>query len=512
MLSINNSSNQLPSYVQDTTDFVNKIRKLKIPGNVLIASMDVSSLYPNIDHHEGADACAHYLDERKRKSLETSTLRKLILMVLGKNALRFGDRFFQQIKGTAMGTPMAVNYANLFMGRFEERLLAEYEKETGNRPAVWLRFIDDVFIVWKGEEKDFKHFISFCDSFASKHNLKSNIRFTSSPPSAKADFLDVSVSVNTDGTLSTNLFVKPTASFQYLHKNSYHVGHVTNSLPKSQFMRIRRICSNLRDYDHHANRFVEHFVKRKYPRRQLERTKKEVASMNRDDLLQYKTKPTSTDRIPLVLTYHHKFEGISRALGKAYQQTLRRFPNLKALMPNPPMIAYRRAKNIKDKLIRSDHHGLTIQPPVPSQSASRSILKQVMSKSNTITNTLANRSCKIQGGDETTAGAIYSAECTRHKCHYVGQTGRQLSLRFNNHRSDAKNRPEACKLAHHFHNNNCSMEKDLSVAVLEQVTGTQALREYKEDKWITRLQTMSPTGMNTSFATDFGPIYSKLFS
>ena len=56
------------------------------------------------------------------------------------------------------------------------------------------------------------------------------------------------------------------------------------------------------------------------------------------------------------------------------------------------------------------------------------------------------------------------------------------------------------------------MEKDLSVAVLEQVTGTQALREYKEDKWITRLQTMSPTGMNTSFATDFGPIYSKLFS
>jgi hypothetical protein len=56
------------------------------------------------------------------------------------------------------------------------------------------------------------------------------------------------------------------------------------------------------------------------------------------------------------------------------------------------------------------------------------------------------------------------------------------------------------------------MEKDLSVAVLEQVTGLQALREYKEDKWITRLQTMSPTGMNTSFATDFGPIYSKLFS
>ena len=77
-----------------------------------------------------------------------------------------------------MGTPMAVNYANLFMGRFEERLLAEYEKETGNRPAVWLRFIDDVFIVWKGEEKDFKHFIAFCDSFVSI--LISNVHHNSS--------------------------------------------------------------------------------------------------------------------------------------------------------------------------------------------------------------------------------------------------------------------------------------------------------------------------------------------
>ena len=132
--------------------------------------------------------------------------------------------------------------------------------------------------------------------------------------------------------------------------------------------------------------------------------------MNRDDLLQYKTKLSSADRIPLVLTYHHKFEGISRALGKVYQQTVRRFPNLKALMPNPPRIAYRRSKNIKDKFIRSDQHGLKIQPPVSSQTASRSILKQVMSKSTTVTNMLANRSCKIQGGDETTTGAIYSAQ------------------------------------------------------------------------------------------------------
>ena len=37
-------------------------------------------------------------------------------------------RFFPQIKGTTMGTPMAVNFANVFMGRFERRMLQDYER------------------------------------------------------------------------------------------------------------------------------------------------------------------------------------------------------------------------------------------------------------------------------------------------------------------------------------------------------------------------------------------------
>ena len=55
------------------------------------------------------------------------------------------------------------------------------------------------------------------------------------------------------------------------------------------------------------------------------------------------------------------------------------------------------------------------------------------------------------------------------------------------------------------------MDTDLQVSVLEQVSGSRALREYKEDRWITRLQTVVPNGMNASYATDFGPTYAKLF-
>ena len=75
------------------------------------------------------------------------------------NTLKFGKRFFHQIKGTAMGTPMACNYANVFMGKFEQLMLRDYEISFDRKPSVWLRYIDDIFFFWNGDETSLKHFI-----------------------------------------------------------------------------------------------------------------------------------------------------------------------------------------------------------------------------------------------------------------------------------------------------------------------------------------------------------------
>ena len=44
-----------------------------------------------------------------------------------------------------MGTPMAVNFANIFMSKFEEEMLDEFQSIYSLRPALWLHFIDDSF-------------------------------------------------------------------------------------------------------------------------------------------------------------------------------------------------------------------------------------------------------------------------------------------------------------------------------------------------------------------------------
>ncbi|XP_053405151.1 uncharacterized protein LOC128558900 [Mercenaria mercenaria] len=54
----------LPSYVKDSTDFIKKLGSMpNISPNAFLVTMDVSSLYPNIPHDDGIEACREYLDK-----------------------------------------------------------------------------------------------------------------------------------------------------------------------------------------------------------------------------------------------------------------------------------------------------------------------------------------------------------------------------------------------------------------------------------------------------------------
>jgi len=44
---------QQTSSLKDTTDFINFIERTKVPENVILASMDVTSLYTSIPQEEG---------------------------------------------------------------------------------------------------------------------------------------------------------------------------------------------------------------------------------------------------------------------------------------------------------------------------------------------------------------------------------------------------------------------------------------------------------------------------
>ena len=60
---------KLPSYIKDTTDFINKTKDLDLPDDSILVTMDVSALYTNIPNDEGIEAVKNSLKESTSTSL-----------------------------------------------------------------------------------------------------------------------------------------------------------------------------------------------------------------------------------------------------------------------------------------------------------------------------------------------------------------------------------------------------------------------------------------------------------
>ena len=513
---------QTSSYIRDTTDFVNKIEEFKNNINkskdFYIVTMDVSSLYPNIDHEEGVAACREALERRIDKSVPSDVIADLITFILKSNTLSFDDKFYHQIKGTAMGTPMAVNFANLFMSKFETDLLRDYQKEYHKGPVMWIRYIDDIFFVWDHDQDTLKHFLSYCNSYATKNSYNSSIKFTMEYSRSDVVFLDTKVKKH-DGALITELYSKPTATHTYLHKLSDHPTHTLRANPLSQFIRIRRICHLLTDYRKHATQFINFYANRGYSVKTLTKIATEVEARDRNTLLHKKvTEKDNDSRVPLVIDWHQKFKGLSQILHRHYNFMIIEHPDLKQVFPEAPIISYRRNPNLHSQLVKTKR-----QKDTKAGYSVRCTLEKIkkrgrpcklcchMGQKDSVTNAKTGKTCRIDGGSCNSKNVIYAAECTKHNLLYIGYTSTTLSQRFNKHRSDARHDPDATELGKHFHESeSCNFDHDLKVHILQRLKGDRDKLEHYENLWISRLDSREPYGLNSSL-NELGKTFYKLY-
>ena len=78
-----------------------------------------------------------------------------------ENSFQFNEKNFFQTHGTAMGTKMAVSFANIFMSEIETKSIQKSE----TKPREWKRFIDDVFSLWDCDTKEVDRFIKRANYF-----------------------------------------------------------------------------------------------------------------------------------------------------------------------------------------------------------------------------------------------------------------------------------------------------------------------------------------------------------
>ena len=137
------------SYIKDTNDFLNKLPSLpKLADNIILGTVDVVGLYPNIPHEEGLSVLRKRLDNRMEKYISSDTLCDLAEVVLKNNNFKFGKKALKQKGGTAIGTKFAPPYSILFMVELEEEILGKAEF----KPYLWWRYIDDIYFLWEHGE------------------------------------------------------------------------------------------------------------------------------------------------------------------------------------------------------------------------------------------------------------------------------------------------------------------------------------------------------------------------
>ena len=224
----------------------------KLPVECYLVTLDVSSLYTNIDIDEGLTVVQEELIKTNRVKPSPQTLTCLLEKVLRLNNFTFNDEHFIQIKGTAMGTRVAPNFANVYMGRFEENFV--YKTEWSNYVIIWVRFIDDIFLIWKGDIDSITEFIGHLN------NAAPSIKFTHEISTNSVNFLDTTVLKDRQGNISTDVYQKPTDTHPYLHWTSAHPPHLKQSIPYRQGLRLRRICSSTDTLKKQIAKYADFFV------------------------------------------------------------------------------------------------------------------------------------------------------------------------------------------------------------------------------------------------------------
>ena len=145
-----------------------------------------------------------------------------------------------QIHSTAMGSPFALNYANIFMDCIEWRILDS--APNNKKPILWLRFIDNIFAIWTYDHYSLHQFIEYINI------IHSTTKFEMSQSRDRIPFLDTLVLLNNNGDLQTTLYKKRTDASPLLHAASFHPNSCKTGIIYSQAIRYQNIISNDDDF------------------------------------------------------------------------------------------------------------------------------------------------------------------------------------------------------------------------------------------------------------------------
>lgn len=475
------------SYIKNSFEFVNRIRDAKFDKNCLLVTGDVSSLYTNMHHGRTIKCVEDCLVNNPDASRPDMYILQLLDLILKNNDFVFNNETFLQVLGTAMGKVFSPSLANIYLLEFDEKAMNGFPI----KPLLFFRYLDDVFMIWPGSVAQLKEYELFLNG------LIPDIKITLEYSNIQISFLDVLIYVE-DERLKTRTFFKQTDTHQLLHTQSFHPNHTTRGIIKSQLIRFKRLSSSALDYNNSCKILFSFLKFRGYSLSVLRKMQYEILFRYSDEYCCFQ----DNGKLPLTRKNHNiepremlpivvDFCSIGTELANSYKKLIHSAVGVNKFSL---ITAYRNSRNLRQMLISSKFVG-NAPGAFRGCDQSRCLTCRLHAAPKTqISSSVNNRVILIKNNIScSTINVIYIITCRSCNLQYVGETGRSLRDRVNDHRSAIKNNTDT-PIGQHFNLRGHSVA-DLSITPIE-VVENMTMRRNKEKALQKYLKTIHPDGIN----------------
>jgi len=224
---------------------IDDLKELFIPDGALIFTADAKSMYTNIDTATGVAAIRDFIivnQDQIPTNFPTELFLPTLTAVMDNNIFTFAGTYWQQLSGTAMGTPAACAYATISFGQHENsRILPTYHSQL----IYYKRYIDDIFAIWLPPDRQK---ISTWNKFKEDLNNWGSLEWAIEEPSLATTFLDLNLRLM-GNSIKTSTYQKPMNLYLYIPPKSSHPPSCLKGLISGEIRRyfLQNSPTNFRD-------------------------------------------------------------------------------------------------------------------------------------------------------------------------------------------------------------------------------------------------------------------------
>ena len=186
------------------------------------------------------------------------TILEALELLMRNNLFQFGDTYWKQTDGTAMGAPPAPAYATVYYAIHEIELTQKF----GRFLKFYRRYIDDAIAIWQSSPDEGEDILQW-ELFKTAMDNFGSLTWKVESRSTAVNFMDLSISIK-NNRLVTKIYEKPENLYLYLPSASCHTPGIIKGTVIGMIYRYYVLISSQSDYIAQIETFFHRLCNRGY--------------------------------------------------------------------------------------------------------------------------------------------------------------------------------------------------------------------------------------------------------